>query len=96
MLMPKMESLVLKLMFRRRKRKSSARSEDQHRVLAILEQQNSGAKLSLFADWAAGRELMEVERALRILDVERQLPQLAVCPIERPTKTKVVTLPRRS
>lgn len=82
-------------MVSKRRFRASAAVGDQHELLALLEAGNSGAKLSLFADWAAGRDPVEVERALRTLEIDRlPTPAAESNPIRR--KARLLVMPRRS
>jgi hypothetical protein len=75
--------------------KASAAANN-NELLALLEAGNSGAKLSLFADWAAGRDPVEVERALKSLDIDSHLPKPSIQPSPIRRKAKVTVLPGRS
>lgn len=74
--------------------KPSAVAKSSRELLALLESRNSGAKLSLFADCAAGRDPVEIQMALRALDIDR-LPTPAAFTATRP-KAKLYIFPRRS
>lgn len=76
-----------------KKAQSNTSGADQQRreLLALLESRNSGAKLSLFADWAAGRDPGQVEKALRTLD-----PPTPAASTPTKPKAKLYVLPRRS
>ena len=74
--------------------KPSTATKQSHDLLTLLESPNSGAKLSLFADWAAGRDPLEIQTALRSLDSNGP-PTPPASTSTRP-KAKLYILPRRS